>query len=75
MKNITITIEPDVAKWAKIRAAKNDTSLSRMVGQMLKSEMLAEKRYQTSMKQFLSQSPLMIKASGQPYPSRDDIHL
>jgi len=74
MKNITITLEPDVAQWAKIRAAKNDTSLSRMVGQMLKSEMLAERKYQASMKQFLSQPPTMIREPGQPYPSRDDIH-
>jgi hypothetical protein len=36
MKNVTITIEEDVARWARIRAAEEETSLSRRVGEMLR---------------------------------------
>ncbi|MFH1983116.1 MAG: hypothetical protein ABIL58_14835 [Pseudomonadota bacterium] len=74
MKNITITLEPEVAQWARIQAAKNDLSLSRMVGQMLKREMLAEKEYRAAMKRFISQPPMMIKDPGVVYPSRDALH-
>ena len=35
MKNVTITLDPKVARWARIHAARHDVSLSRMVGRML----------------------------------------
>ena len=38
MKNVTITLEENVAKWAKVWAAKNDSSLSRMLGNDLKKK-------------------------------------
>lgn len=74
MRNITITLEPDVAQWAKIHAAKHDVSLSRMVGQMLKREMLAEKKYRAAMKQFISQPTAILREPGTRYPSRDDLY-
>ncbi|MGH8264597.1 MAG: hypothetical protein ACRET4_14045 [Steroidobacteraceae bacterium] len=39
MKNITITLEEQVASWARIEAAREGKSLSRFV-----SEMLSERR-------------------------------
>jgi hypothetical protein len=48
MKNVTITLEEEVARWARIRAAELDTSVSRLVGEMLKEQMVAEKGYDTA---------------------------
>jgi hypothetical protein len=36
MKNVTITLDEKVARWARIRAAEEETSLSRLVGEMLR---------------------------------------
>lgn len=45
MKNVTITLEEEVARWARIKAAHLDTSVSRLVGEMLKEKMEQEQSY------------------------------
>lgn len=39
LRNVTVTLEEDVAKWARIEAAKRDTSVSRLLGELLKERM------------------------------------
>jgi hypothetical protein len=39
LKNVTITVEEDVLKWARKRAAEENTSVSRLLGEALKREM------------------------------------
>ena len=43
MKNVTITLDEEVVVWAKICAAKQETSLSRLVGEMLKEKNVSGK--------------------------------
>ncbi|MCP4689956.1 MAG: hypothetical protein GY859_18030 [Desulfobacterales bacterium] len=74
MKNVTITIDEDVAQWARIHAAERYTSLSRMVGEMLKEKMLEEERYHAAMRQYLSRPPVMLNKPGSKYPSREELH-
>jgi hypothetical protein len=45
MKNITITLEDNVAKWARVLAAKKNTSVSKLLGKILKEEMTQEQGY------------------------------
>lgn len=35
MKNVTITLDEDVARWVRIHSAKEDMSISRLVGELL----------------------------------------
>jgi hypothetical protein len=74
MKNVTITLDEKVARWARIRAAEEDTSLSRLVGEMLRDKMLEESAYETSMQDYLARSPVRLKKRGQPYPDREELH-
>jgi plasmid stability protein len=74
MKNVTITLDEEVARWARIRAAEHNTSVSRLVGEMLREKMIEEKTYQMSMQQFLSQAPRMLKEPGAKYPSREELY-
>lgn len=74
MKNVTITIEEEVARWARIRAAEEETSVSRLVGEMLKEKMIEEKTYQNAMKRYLSQVPRVMKRRGDKYPRRKDLY-
>jgi len=39
LRNVTVTLEEDVAKWARIEAARRDTSVSRLLGELLKEQM------------------------------------
>jgi hypothetical protein len=39
LRNVTVTLEEEVAQWARIEAAKRDTSVSRLLGELLKERM------------------------------------
>jgi hypothetical protein len=41
LRNVTVTLEEDVAQWARIEAARRDTSVSRLLGALLKERMSA----------------------------------
>lgn len=41
LRNVTVTLEEDVAKWARIEAARRDTSVSRLLGALLKERISA----------------------------------
>ncbi len=73
MKNVTITLEEEVADWARVLAAKNKSSVSRLVGELLKRMMHDESEYQTAMNQFLSRPPVALTKSGK-YPSREELY-
>jgi hypothetical protein len=73
MKNVTVTLDEDVALWARVWAARNDTSVSRILGEILRERMLQEEGYAAAMHQFLSVPPRVLKTSG-GYPSRAEIH-
>jgi hypothetical protein len=68
MNKVTITIEEEVARWARIRAAEEETSLSRLVGEMLREKMIEEKTYQAAMKRYLSQVPQVMKGGERSTP-------
>ena len=38
MKNVTISMDEDTARWARIEAAKAEKSLSRWIGEKLEAE-------------------------------------
>jgi plasmid stability protein len=74
MKNMTITLDEEVARWARIRAAEKDTSVSRLVGEMLREKMRNEAVYQSAMQQYLTQRPKKLKRPGTRYPRREELH-
>ena len=74
MRNVTITLEEEVARWARVRAAEHDTSVSRLVGEMLKEKMIEEERYERAMQEYLGRTPRRLKPEGHSYPSREDLH-
>jgi hypothetical protein len=74
MKNVTITLDEEVARWARIRAAEQDTSLSRLVGELLREKMVEEDRYQDAKQQYLSQPPVQLKSRKAGYPARAELY-
>ena len=45
LKNITITLPPEVARWARRKAADEETSVSKFVGRLLEKEMRQSDAY------------------------------
>ena len=71
-RNITITLEEAVARWARIEAARRDTSVSALLAGILKERMSEEDAYQTAMRRALARKPF-LKTDGR-YLSREEIH-
>jgi len=74
MKNVTITLDENVARWARIRAAELNTSVSRLVGEMLREKMLDEEKYEQASCEYLSQKPAKLRKPGAPHPKREDLY-
>jgi len=72
LRNVTVTLEEDVARWARIEAARHDTSVSRFLAQILKDRMLATSDYEQAMRRFLHRRPFM-KTEGNCL-TRDEVH-
>lgn len=45
LKNITITVSDEAARWARKKAAEENTSVSRLVGRMLENQMRRSDEY------------------------------
>ena len=54
MKNVTITVEDSALEWARIEAAKRNTSVSRLVGEMLVEKMQREDAYARAERDWLA---------------------
>jgi hypothetical protein len=72
LRKITITLEEAVARWARIEAARKDTSVSGLLAGILKERMLEEDHYQAAMRRALARKPF-LKTDGR-YLSREEVH-
>jgi len=73
MKNMTIVLDEEAARWARVWAAEHDTSVSRMVGNLLRERMREEDDYGRAMKSYGSRSAAKLKDRN-GYPSREALH-
>ena len=74
MKNVTITLDEKTAAWARVYAAKRNTSVSRLVGEMLQQRMGELHEYEQAMRRFLTKAPARLNRGGRRYPGRDELH-
>ena len=73
MKNVTVTLDEVVALWVRVRAAEQNQSVSRYLGDMLRKQMTEEKTYGEAMDRFLSRKPSRITDSAS-YPARETLY-
>ncbi len=72
LRNITVTLEEEVARWARLEAARQDTSISRLLGGILKDRMVEEDSYERAIRRALARKPF-LKTDGR-YLSREEVH-
>ena len=72
LRNITITLEEGVARWARLEAAKRETSVSRLLAGILRDRMLQKDSYEGALRRALARKPF-LKTSGR-YLSRAEVH-
>jgi hypothetical protein len=75
MKNITITLDEETARRARVRAAERDMSLSRYIGELVQRDIRHSREYEEAMRRYLSRGPFkVLTGSPQRYPTRDEVH-
>jgi hypothetical protein len=71
MKNVTISMDESVAEWARLEAARRNTSVSRLVGELLAEKMRGDRRYEQAMREALEFKPIPFEAR---FLTRDEIY-
>lgn len=71
MKNVTVTMEESVAEWARLEAARRNTSVSRLIGELLAEKMRRTDRYERAMREALKFRPIHFQGR---FLSRDEIY-
>jgi hypothetical protein len=72
LRNVTVTLEEEVAQWARVEAARRDTSVSRLLGALLKERMSAQDGYEEAMRRALGRKPF-LRSEGR-YLTREEAH-
>lgn len=72
MKNVTISLQEEVARWVRVEAAEHEMSVSRFIAELLRERMTADESYRRAMRRYLSRAP--VELSNGPYPSREELH-
>jgi hypothetical protein len=72
-RNITIKISDEAALWARRKAAEENTSVSRLVGEMLERQMRLTDEYWKAFEHWKSIRPLAGATASQRM-SREEVH-
>ncbi|WP_284619000.1 CopG family transcriptional regulator [Aquabacterium humicola] len=72
MRNVTVTMEDSVAEWARLEAARRNTSVSRLIGEMLAEKMRHDDAYERAMREALEFKS--FGASEGRYPTRAETY-
>jgi hypothetical protein len=73
MRNVTITLDEETARWARVEAAQRDISVSRLVRELLREHMRGQYAYEDAMRRYLARAPKALKDEGH-YPTREELH-
>ena len=71
MKNVTVTLDEETARWARIEAAQRDVSVSSLLRDLLREHMGSRESYAGAMERYLSREPGTL---GGPRASREELH-
>lgn len=72
LRNVTITLSDEAARWARRKAAEENTSVSRLVGRMLEDQMRLSDDYWRAYRQWKRIRSIDVDAAGRL--SRDEAH-
>lgn len=73
MKNVTITVEDDALEWARVVAAKRNTSVSKLVGAFISEMRRREDAYTRAYHEWKADTRTW-RSDGKPYPKREELY-
>jgi hypothetical protein len=72
-RNITIKLADETALWARRKAAEENTSISRLVSEMIEREMRLSDEYWRAFERWKSRTPTAAKGAAKRM-SREEVH-
>jgi hypothetical protein len=72
LKNVTITVSEEAAAWARKKAAEENTSVSKLVGRMLETQMRMGDDYKRAHRRWKKIQNLPVDAANRL--NRDEAH-
>jgi len=74
MKNITVTLDEKTAAWARVFAARQGKSVSRLLGEMLQQRMRELRDYDDARGRYLARKPIRFEWIGGQRPAREELN-
>ena len=73
-QNVTLSIEKEIIKKGKVVAARRDTSISKMLADLLKGMVENDERYEAAKRSALQQLKKGIRLGGKTTWKREDLY-
>jgi hypothetical protein len=73
MRNVTVTLDEETARWARIEAARREMSVSSFVRLLLRERMGGQAAYAGARERYRSRTGVPI-SDGATYPRREELH-
>ena len=73
MRNVTVTLDEETARWARLEAARRDVSVSSLIRELLTERMGGQVAYEGAKTRFLARTVRDI-SGGEAYPTREELH-
>jgi plasmid stability protein len=75
VRNVTISLDDELARWLRVRAAEEDLSVSRFVAHLLDRTRESEQTYRIAMERALLAEPAVLRESPDtPLPKRSELY-
>jgi hypothetical protein len=75
MKNVTVTLDDEAMRWARVRAAEKSMSLSRFLGELVHERMRHSIEYVEAMNGWRNAKPIRLKNDpADRYLTREEAH-
>ena len=71
MKNVTVSMEEDALEWVRVKAARDNASVSRYLGKLVEQARARDQTYERAMRAALKFQPLPF-SKGTKVLSRDE---
>lgn len=74
MKNITVTLPEETARWLRIKAAESERSVSKWLAELLEGMQRQGDEYEVAMKRALAIKPRKMEWVDGRKPTREELH-
>lgn len=72
MRNVTVTLDEETARWARIEAARREMSVSSFIRLLLRERMGGQAGYAGARERYLARIRSSISEGA--YPGREELH-